>query len=544
MVESAAAEPAQVLREQRSDGVYTALRVRPDWSKVPLETREPPRHFVFALDTSRSSLEERKLSLEALRSALSALSPTHSFLLVTHDLDVRIDARGFSLATPENIRAALDFVGQAAADGATDLGTLLEVGGRIVHGMSDASLVYIGDCEPSWGLLEPSELSQRARTALGTTPFNPLLIGAAGDSELGRALAQATGGRFSRAEHAEDAAEFVRRLSRPSARLPEVDVNVRAGSQVFPSGKLALESGEDLLLLVKTPSGQEALDVLEVRANVGGQEQSLLAKAAPAATPFVAQRFGSELIRSLERQGKPQAEVISASLGYGVMSKYTSFLVLESEEAYARFAIERRAQSQGDSPRVSGADLSSADSDGATVSLDRIQPGDPEIAIDAPRDCQSVRVVFSFGESKLATFDSEARGGRGAWLVRFLVDRDTPEGSYDALAYIVFADGRRELRKVSYVVDHTAPELDVKVRRAPRRAGFLEVLVTQRGPEAERDLRRVEVRAHDGRVLSLTAIRWGEFRGYLPAAGLGHTRLRVAGFDQALNHVSLEVTLP
>lgn len=543
VIESRVDEPAAVLREQRKDGVYTALRVRPDWSKVPVVARERPRHWVFALDTSRSSLEERKLSVEALRSALLALTPDQSFVVVTHDLDVRIDPKGFMPASKESVDAALAFANQVPPDGATDLGALLDVSARIAQGFSDTSIVYIGDCEPSWGILDPETLVDHAHRALPHTPFNPIVIGSATDAELAQRLAQTTEGRWLRAEHVGDVTNFVRRLAEPAPRLPEVTVSAAAGATVYPSGKLSLEAGEELHLLVKTAPGKDALGLVSVRANIAGKDQELVSKSAPLEADGVAQRFGAEFIRSLERQGKPKEDVVEASLTYGVMSKYTSFLVLESEEAYARFAIERKNQREAEAPRVSGADLASADGDGASVSLDRIQPGDPEIFIDAPRDCRSVSVVFPFGETKLASFDPDANHGRGAWMVRFLVSRDTAEGEYEALVYIVFNDGRRELRKVSYTVDRSAPELKAELRSS-RRRGYYELFVTQIAPESAKDLRRVEVLTPDGKSSALTAVRWAEFRGYVKKSAGRGTRLRIAGFDQALNHSTLEVTLP
>ena len=536
-----ASEPARVLREQRKDAAYTALRVRPDWSRVPVETRVRSKHWLFAVDTSRSSLEERKLALEALRAALAGLTPDQSFLVVTHDIEVRADPQGFSPARPESVAKALAFVEGSPADGATDLGTLLEFAGSATHAFDDATVVYIGDCEPTWGLLDADALSSLARRSLDRTRFNPIVIGSATDPELARELARVTGGRTLRADRPDDVGRFLRRLSEPAPRLPEVTVTAATGAEVFPHGKVALEGGDDLVLLVKTPPGKDALDLVTVTAKIRGREESLLERGPATETGFLAQRFGSELIRGLEQTQKPQAEIVETSLSYGVMSKYTSFLVLESEEAYARFAIERRAAREAQGPRVSGADLASLDGDGASVSLERIQPGDPEILVDAPADCRSVTVVFPFGVTKAARFDPEA--GRGAWVVRFLVDRDTPEGVYEALAQIEHRDGARELRKVSYTVDRTAPELQTRVRPAPGRPGFLELSVTQRAPEAQRDLRRVEVRLPDGRTLRLTALRWAEFRGYIPTPARG-AKLHVAGFDQALNHALLEVTLP
>jgi hypothetical protein len=191
---------------------------------------------------------------------------------------------------------------------------------------------------------------------------------------------------------------------------------------------------------------------------------------------------------------------------------------------------------------VTGANLEN--SEGADISADRIQPGDPEIVVDAERTALSVKVEFPFGETKLGFYDPEARAGRGGWVVRFLVARDTPEGSYEARASIQHADGSLETKAVRYTVDNTAPELDVQLRRSPRHPELVEVVVSQPNAGAESDLKRVELRTPAGSVYQLLAIRWGIFRALIPARELSQGTLRVVGFDQALNHAVKELALP
>ena len=308
----------------------------------------------------------------------------------------------------------------------------------------------------------------------------------------------------------------------------------------FPLG--GVEQGGELLLLVKAPPGKDPLRGLSVKAKLTGTTLDLLPRAPAQDSGGVARRFGAALVQKLERSGQPAPAVVKASLDYGVISKLTSFLVLESEEAYARFAIERKRAQAADSPRVTGANLES--SDGADISADRIQPGDPEIAIDAEPSALSVKVELPFGELKTASYDPEARSGHGAWVVRFLVPRDTAEGRYEARAFIQHADGRVETRSVAYFVDNTAPALDVELNRSPRRPALVEVVVTQPEAGVEADLKRVELRTPRGTVYQLVAIRWGVFRAFVPAAELMQGTLRVVGFDQALTHSVRELVLP
>ncbi len=536
------AKPASaVLRETRADGDYAVIRLSPDWKPVPVTAKPVARDWFVVVDTSRSALEEMPRELEALRAVLAALPAQARFQVVTSDLDARPSPAGLTPVTPASIDEAVRSVQGTTPDGASDLGRAIEVVGGLARS-SDSAVLYLGDCEPTWGLTRAAELTALLARTLPSTPFYPLMIGASVDEQLAAELAQRSGGRKARVSRREDLDAFAKTQPTGVATLGDIEVKPAPGSRVLASGPLSIEQGRDLLLLVKAPPGKDPLSGLSVTAKLGGPTLDLLPKAPPEEAGGVARRFGAALVRELEQTGQPRSEVIKASLDYGVISKLTSFLVLESEEAYARFAIERRRAQTSDVPRVTGANLES--SEGADISADRIQPGDPEIVVDAERDALRVTVEFPFGETKLATWDAEARAGRGGWVVRFLVARDTAEGEYEARAIVHHADGRVTVRVVSYVVDNTSPVLDVRLSRSPRHPDLVEVVVSEPDQGLESDLRRVELLTPRGRVYQLTAIRWGVFRARVPTAELTTGTLRVVGFDQALNHSVKEVVLP
>jgi hypothetical protein len=281
----------------------------------------------------------------------------------------------------------------------------------------------------------------------------------------------------------------------------------------------------------------------------------------------IGKRWAKARIEQLEREGDKHKEaIVKTSLDHGVMSRYTSFLVLESEEAYARLQIARKAKPKAETDaRVSGQDL---DGDGrtASVSPDHLQPGDPEVRIPAPADAQSVVVVFPFGETKSAVFEN-AEHGPGSWVARFLVDAHTPDGTYEIVVRITHHDGRVEILKLPYVVDTQRPNLDVSVRA--RANGTYEIRAKQTLTQAEidaqapnatgtidekrlryasvlTDAKRVEVRTPDGQLLTLTHLRLGEFIGtWRPTAPLApHGKLRLVAVDRALNERAIEVDVP
>jgi hypothetical protein len=538
------AKPASaVLREHRPDGVYSVVRVSPDWSRVPLAAKPAPKTWFVVFDTSRSALEEQPRQLEALGVVLAALPKDARFQVITSDLDARPAPRGLVPVTPETIGRALDFAKSVTPDGASDLGRVIEVVSELVRAEPDSALLYLGDCEPTWGLTQTKDLLALQKRQLPSTPFFAMMFGPSINDDLATELAQHSGGRRVRVKRREDLDAFTKTLSRGVPMLDRIEIQSAPDSEVLTNGPLAIEKGGELLLLVKAPAGRDPLAGLAVKAEVGSQQLDLTPRSAPEEAGGVARRFGAAFVRKLEKAGRPGGEIVSASLAYGVMSKLTSFLVLESEEAYSRFAIARKsAQTSDSAPRVTGANLENTD--GAEISAERVQPGDPEIYVAAARDALSVKVEFPFGETKTATFDPEARGGQGAWMVRFLVARDTAEGDYDALARIQHHDGRIETQKVRYTVDNTPPELEVKLEPSSRQPGLMVLTVTQPEFGPHSDLKRVEIRTPGGTVYQLTAIRWGVFRAFIPRRELGGGTLRVVGFDQALNHAVKELRLP
>ncbi len=532
---------SRILRERREDGTYAAVRVQPNWQRLAQPLPAPAKNWFVLVDTSRSALEEMPRVLEALPLLLGRLPPGARFQLVTSDLDAVASPQGLTAVTPQAITQAVEQLRRIEPDGASDLGRAFTLIGQLSRQTPGSALLYLGDCQPTWGVTKSEQLLALREDQLPHVPIYPLLLGASVDDELASELAAQSGGRRARVRRREELTAFADTLTKGVAVLHDIQIQAPAGTEVLSTGPLSVEQGRDLLLLVKAPPGKDPLHGVAVSARVAGKTVDLLPRAAVEDTKGVRQRFGAAHLRKLERASKPAPEIVAASLDYGVMSKLTSFLVLESEEAYERHAIARRARA-GDAPQVTGANLESSDT--TEISLDRVQPGDPEIYIDAPRDALKVEVELPFGETKRAVFDLEARGGRGAWMVRFLVPRDTPEGEYDALAHVQYADGRLETKKARYTVDNTPPELSIELLPQARRPGFIEVRVTQPGNSSPSDLRRVELRTPRGRVYQLVAVRWGTFRVYVPEHELTGGSLRVVGFDQALNHSVRELELP
>jgi hypothetical protein len=549
--------PAEALREETEDATFTAVRVRPDWTRVPAppDAVAGPRRVLVLLDDSRSALEGRPLQLQALASVLSGLRSADRFLLAASDIAVREHADAFVPATRDRVDAALRFARSLEPDGASDVALALRYAAhRAAAEAGRLEVVYVGDGAATWGETRRDALVAQAREQLGGVVFHAVAVGRGPDEALLRALCGALGGRFEAPRNAADVAALGARLANvPRLRvLRDVALTAGDGDTVLPGGARALFEDDDWQVFVRSPRGQAPAGlVLEGRTAAGPYRQAIALQ--PSEGGFLRQRYGALAVDALEAAGAERDAIVRASLAHGVGSRHTAFLVLESEEAFARFRIRRQQEREA---RVTGADLESPD-DAARLSPDQIQPGDPEVRVPAPADARAVTVTFPFGATKSARYEPEL----GAWTVRFLVGRDTPDGVYHVYVRITHADGHVELLRLSYTVDTAAPAVSVTWREAEGRPGTYVIEAVQVATEAAltpvagatavpaativEDARRVDVRLPGGEVLPLGRTRSGAFRGYwTPRRPLTRpVTLTVVAVDRALNRRASRVTL-
>jgi hypothetical protein len=538
------ATPPVVLRETRKDATYTAVRVAPDASLLvapPAATAGLDVAIVF--DTSRSSLEGRKLADQLLQTALAELGPADRFVVLASDVAVTPSAAAMQPVTADAIGKAQQFLAAIEPDGASDLGAALTAA-RALH---PGEVIYIGDGIATWGEQKPAALAALA-DQIGA-PIHAALIGKGATTQLWGDLAGRTGGRAIMVRKADDAARFAliaghaREVPRMVACHAEV---VGDDAQVFPQQSTTLYQGDELVALIKTPPGKAPGSIILSGMVNGKQVRQSVALPAAVDRPGVAQRFGADLIARLEAEDADRETIVAASRDYGVLSKYTSLLVLENDEAYARYRIERKQQQlaqqaaqAAQAPQVTGGDLDTLGARRANLSPDEIQPGDPEVKVPAPADAREVLVSFPFGETKRAVWDPDL----DAWMVRFLIDKDTPDGAYTARVTVTQADGRIQVMALPYLVDTHAPTVRLTATRV---AGGYRITARQTdGGAGRRDAERVEVQLPDGTILALAQRAWGRFEAVWQTAPLGRAvTLRVVVHDHALNSRAVELAIP
>lgn len=538
----------RVMREVRGDYVYTAVRIPAPAALLAVpQPAAAPRRLAFLFDTSRSALESKQLALEVLRGALGELRPEDRFLVLASDVAAVPHAPDYVTATPAHVAAALAFLAEIEPDGASDVGAALTA----VAARTPSEVVYLGDGLATWGVRDAATLAALA-DKIGA-PVHAGLLGKGASAELWAEVSGRSGGRAALVRSPGDAQRFALAATHaaevPRLRQARVEVAgpAAAAASLFPAAATTLYAGDELLAVLRTPADQPAPAELILRGAVTGRAPAVeqrVSLAAPVTVAHVAQRWASYQLGALEAAGVEREQIVALSEEFGLMSRYTSLLVLENDEAYEQHRIARRKADEqaklAAAPQVTGGDLDSLGARDPSLSPNEIQPGDPEIKIPAPRDARSVVVSFPFGETKLAVWDADA----SAWMVRFLIDKETPDGEYRVRVTITHADGRVETLSLPYTVDTAAPSMQLTVLRT--RAGYIfrATQVERGGAGARKDADRVEVVLPDGTVLPLQLVRRGVFEAAWRTAHLSAARtLKVVVRDRALNQATRELSI-
>lgn len=540
IVPVAAAKVPSVMREARKDGVYTAIRIAPN---LGAGTMSPiaSRKVAVVFDTSRSSLEGRAQALELLEITLRELTPADQFIVLASDVEITVSSETYVSATPEAIAAAVEFLKKIEPDGASDLGNALTA----LDARDPSDVIYIGDGIPTWGEQRTDELAKLA-DKLGA-PIEAALVGKGASTTLWSELSGRTGGRAMIVKSRLDEQRFALAATQADApRLTGARLTGPAGAIMFPSTAATLFTGDEIVAVMRTPLDQPMPPSIKLTGKLGGKEFTQdISLTAAVATDRVAQRWARQQLAALEASDADKETIVAMSTEFGVMSKYTSLLVLENDEAYKQYQIERKnaaaqaAQQVAQAPTVTGGDLDSLGARQASLSPDEIQPGDPEIKIPAPLDARSVIVSFPFGETKLAVWDAD----QSAWMVRFLIDQATADGVYEVRVTITHADGRIEVIKLPYTVDTKAPL--VKLTAIQDATGYALKARQLNDGEKRKDADRVEVVLPDGSVMRLKMTSWGVFEGrWEPTTALSApVTLKVVARDNALNQAVSELVV-
>ncbi len=324
-----------------------------DHTADPVAGRDRPgRDLVVALDTSAGigsvELERAKtLVLELVR----RLPRDRRVSVVLGDLRIRL-CHDEPLPASEAERIAACLAG-VDAGGATDLGGLLRRAGEVAAGRRrPVSIVALTDGVASVGELDGDLVAASVLDSIEGRPvaLHTVAVGHAPNVDYLRTLSRRGRGHAVRLHPGADPVAAGQSLSAVirTALVTDVEVSVEAGevAGLVPAAPVNLVPGEALAIMGRLVSPQATL---RLRGRAGGRgitHRFEVARPRAAADPLLVSFWARSRIDVLQQGHVDRAKVVQTSLKYGVMSRYTSFLVLENEEAYKRFNVERRKEAE------------------------------------------------------------------------------------------------------------------------------------------------------------------------------------------------------
>jgi tetratricopeptide (TPR) repeat protein len=339
------------------------LRYRPDLAAPMVRQR---RDWVFLFESSgdRDPLLARA-QIELVRSLLANAEHDDTIAVLAAGTRAHAFAPAPVPNTPENAAAAVAFLEQAHLIGALDLGTAFDKARDLLAGAANPHLVHVGGGQAVIGDSRAAELVRRLPAG---TRYVGVAVGKRWNRDLMKQSAERTGGYFTQVNPDEPLAwrgfDLLATLNTP--RLFDVTVEPLANrrreppvaasqqgahaprSPQFLGCAESLAQGEELCAMARVGPDAPALrlpEAVRVRGTLGGRpwEQVLPVEAVAPGADYLPRTWAKlEIDRLLaEDAARHKPAIIELSKAMYVMTPFTSLLVLENEQMYKEFKVDR-----------------------------------------------------------------------------------------------------------------------------------------------------------------------------------------------------------
>ena len=318
-----------------------------------LEAQDEPMDYVFVLDISGSMADEGKLRLsrQAIEAFISALEPHDRFQVMTFNVQPTTLFDFLVNANDEAMKSAMDFLNSQQARGGTVLGPAMTTAYKYGDPDRHLNVVILSD-----GMTEQNEraqLLQLIRQRPSNTTVFAIGVGNDVNRPLLSQLADDAGGLAAFISRGDDfrrqALAFRRKLIRPAATGVQLDFDGVEVYDIVPEKLPNLYHGAPVRVFGRFKNSENFK--VKLLADVRGREftQSAQLVADKRDNPEIERMWASnritQLLRDADRAGSRDRvipEIVDLGETYSIVTQYTSFIVLENDEEYRRWKIDRR----------------------------------------------------------------------------------------------------------------------------------------------------------------------------------------------------------
>ena len=465
-----AADDAPDLRAFKS-GNFQMLSVRPE---VPAAVAEKPADWVFYFDTSASNADNEARRIQSIESLLFGLVP------VLRKTDSTFEALAFDFgvvnlfpATSMNSKGGSPIMPQVVnslrarhAVGATNLEAVLKhIGEQARAKKAPCRFVLVSDGIATLGSREVRDLL----AALGDWPegaaMHALVIGNKMDDKTLNAIVGKTRGRVvTLQQNVKDAAAITEVLAQLQAPVGEAyEFYDEGAAWIYPKSFRDVRPGSELIVFSELKDGARAKPGM-IRRGANGKVASdrqldIVPVDLPGFEPLLQRESYRAFLDHLEQLEQHEENAakrdefhqkrIAISTKNRVLCPLTSLLVLETENDYARFGIDRTAL----------AGIMAVGKNG----IEMKQRGAEDLPPPAPPRASSklaAKKSLSLGEANL--FDGDSKDEAKSAAVELRADRNLGGGSVE-----LGAELKEALADASRSGDAAAPETRAAAHPSP-----------------------------------------------------------------------------
>ncbi len=329
-------------KTEGDDGYFLMTLSPPFQSKAVIG-----KDVVLVADTSGSMQGEKMTeNKRALKYVVNALHPSDRFGLVEFNTDAETFKNNLVPATPENKKAACEFIDELTARGGTNIGDAISIGKTLLAGEATrpAYMIFMTDGEPTVGERETDKLIALANSKRDVRVFD-FGIGYDINTRLLNKLAEAHHGTAQFVEPDENVetalASFYEKIKSPvlsDVKLAYTGMDVK---NVYPRDVKDIFAGSQVLLLGRYKKGGNA--TIALTGKVNGSEKSFSFPLNFATSQagnshlvklWAMRRIGylTEVAHSNGENKEVIDEIIALSKQHGIISQYTSYLVTDPSE--------------------------------------------------------------------------------------------------------------------------------------------------------------------------------------------------------------------
>lgn len=345
LIDSNASNRPTKFASSEHDGYrYLMFRHRPTIQQRTTDDGQPTKsHYLFLFESSadRDPLLARA-QIEIIRTLLENLEHDDTFAILSANTRVRSIAEK-QPATVESIQSAIEALEKVHLIGALDLDQALTATREVLKGEDGAWLVHVGSGVAAIGERREDVLTRRVPAGVH---YAGIGVGKRWARSFMKAAAERSGGHFAQINPDEPVAwkafDFLATLRLPRWQELRVTDDQKRTWLLHDS---AIAAGEELCAVARQKLDEPIPQSVTVRGTLDGRafEQKIAVEALDSGAGYLPRTWAKlEIDRLLaEDSTKNKPTIVELSKSMYVMSPFTSLLVLETEQMYKDFKVDR-----------------------------------------------------------------------------------------------------------------------------------------------------------------------------------------------------------